>query len=172
MGERGGVWCASAVWRASVQPSQRARRGMYLAQVPIPLFRVLHILKLLFIHPWHAACSCASMYFTYTSPVGPWRVNRSEVYGGGVQHRCPSYQISEKTGTLHTLFLTHPSSLFSSQSRTNAARHIVHHMVCRYYGKSVPFDKPRKHMQYLSSEQALADYAELLYVVKVLSALP
>ena len=38
---------------------------------------------------------------------------------------------------------------------------------CRYYGKSKPYHKHLKeHMQYLTSEQAMADYAELLTFLK------
>ena len=38
----------------------------------------------------------------------------------------------------------------------------------RYYGESKPFDPAviRQHMQYLTAEQALADYAELLTALK------
>ena len=37
----------------------------------------------------------------------------------------------------------------------------------RYYGKSKPYDKSlREHMQFLTSEQAMADYAELLTELK------
>lgn len=37
----------------------------------------------------------------------------------------------------------------------------------RYYGESLPFgDATSKHMHYLTMEQALADYAELVYVLK------
>lgn len=38
---------------------------------------------------------------------------------------------------------------------------------CRYYGKSKPYRKNlTDHMQFLTSEQAMADYAELLFEVK------
>ncbi len=37
----------------------------------------------------------------------------------------------------------------------------------RYYGESKPFKKAlRHHMQYLTSEQAMADYAELIMELK------
>ena len=40
---------------------------------------------------------------------------------------------------------------------------------CRYYGKSLPCgkEKVRQRMQYLSAEQAMADYAELVSVFHV-----
>lgn len=40
-------------------------------------------------------------------------------------------------------------------------------MACRYYGKSKPYrEHLKEHMQFLTSEQAMADYAELLTYLK------
>jgi hypothetical protein len=41
----------------------------------------------------------------------------------------------------------------------------------RYFGESLPFvNETKRNLQYLSSEQALADFAQLLYDVKVRSS--
>ena len=42
-------------------------------------------------------------------------------------------------------------------------------IIISYYGKSQPFGKAdaRKHLEYLSSEQALADYADLIFRIKL-----
>lgn len=39
--------------------------------------------------------------------------------------------------------------------------------ICRYYGRSKPYKKSlTHHMQFLTSEQAMADYAELIWELK------
>ncbi|KAK9801908.1 hypothetical protein WJX73_002094 [Symbiochloris irregularis] len=63
-----------------------------------------------------------------------------------------------------TLYLNNSGLMWENAPRFGALLVFAEH---RYYGESKPFVKCKDHMQYLTSEQALADYANLITILKV-----
>ncbi|KAG2492517.1 hypothetical protein HYH03_009182 [Edaphochlamys debaryana] len=62
------------------------------------------------------------------------------------------------------LYLNNTGLMWESAPEFGAMLVFAEH---RYYGESVPYGKNvRKHMRYLGAEQALADYAELIWEIK------
>ncbi|GFH27054.1 uncharacterized protein HaLaN_25312, partial [Haematococcus lacustris] len=63
-----------------------------------------------------------------------------------------------------TLYLNNTGLMWENAASFNALLVFAEH---RYYGKSVPYGgQVRRHMRYLSAEQAMADYAELVAELK------